>query len=74
MEIKFPIQILVKPDSNEDHLYYNKERQIYVLSIRAKAQDNKANIEVIKFLSRLFKKRIKIVRGFKAKLKLVDVV
>ena len=74
MEVKFPFQIFVKPGSGVNKLYYNNEKQVYILDIKVKAEDNKANIEVIKFLSRLLNKQVRIVKGFKSRSKLIDVV
>lgn len=65
-------KIIVKPNSNRNELLgYDKERGAYRVNIKAKAEDNKANIEVIKFLSKLLKKRVKIIKGLKSKEKII---
>ena len=43
------------------------------IQIKAKPEDNKANIELIKFLSKSLKKKVRIVSGFKSKEKIVEI-
>jgi len=65
-------KIIVKPNSSRNKvLGYDKERESYRVNIKAKAEGNKANIEIIKFFSRLLKKRVKIVKGLKRKEKVI---
>jgi len=67
-----PFKIIVKPNSPKSELLgYDKERQAYRVAIKAKPEDNKANIEIIKFFSRLLKKRVHIISGLKSKEKLL---
>lgn len=75
MEIKEnPFKIIVKPNSNKNEVIgYDGERGAYRVNIKAKPEDNKANIEVIKFFSRLLKRRVKIIKGLKGKEKLLRV-
>ena len=75
MEIKEnPFKIIVKPNSNKNEVMgYDGERGAYRVNIKAKPEDNKANIEVIKFFSRLLKRRVKIIKGLKGKEKLLRV-
>ena len=68
-------KIIVKPNSNENKIeYFDKERNAYRISIKAKPQDNKANIEVIKFLSKSLKKKVRIVSGLKSREKIIEVI
>ena len=50
MEIKKPkFKIIVKTNSNENKiLRYDKEKDAYIIQIKAKPVDNKANKEIIK--------------------------
>ena len=65
-------KIIVKPNSSKNEILgYDDAKKGYRVNIKAKAEDNKANIEVIKFLSRLLGKRVRIVRGLKGKEKLI---
>ena len=67
-------KILVKPNSRENKIEsFDNQRNAYRISIKAKPEGNKANIEVIKFLSKLLKKRVKIVAGFKSREKIVEI-
>ena len=67
-------KIIVKPSSKESKVeHFDKERNASRVNIRAKPEGNKANIEVIKFLSRLLKKKIKIVSGLKSKDKIIEI-
>ena len=67
-------KIIVKPNSSKNELLgYDDVRGAYRVNIKAKAEDNKANIEIIKFFSRMLKKKVKIVKGLKSKEKVVKV-
>ena len=71
-ESKF--KIIVKPNSKENEIEcFDKERNAYRIAIKAKPQDNKANIEVIKFLSKSLKKKLRIVSGLKSREKMIEV-
>ena len=68
------VKILVKPNSNKDELLgFDEVRKAWRISISAPAEDNKANIAVIKFFSRLTKKKVRIVSGLKSKEKLLSI-
>ena len=64
-------KIIAKPNSKENKIIgFDKARNAYRIAINAKAEGNKANIELIKFLSKLLKKRVKISSGLKSKQKI----
>ena len=66
------LKIIVKPNSKENKiLSYDENKQALRVSIEAPAEDNKANIEVIKFFSKLLKKKVTIRSGLKSKEKLI---
>jgi len=66
------LKILVKPDSNKTEILgFNSERQALRIAIAAPADKNKANLEVIKFFSRLLKKRVRIKSGLKSREKVI---
>jgi len=75
MDIKEDLfKIIVKPNSvRNDILGYDKEKEAYRVGIKAKPEGGKANIEIVKFLSRLLKKRVRVVKGLKSREKLVKV-
>lgn len=68
-------KIITKPNSKENKVEgFDKERNAYRISIKAKPENNKANIEIIKFLSKVLKRRVKIVSGLKSKEKIIEIV
>ena len=69
------LKIIVKPSSNKTEIIgFDSEKQALKISIAAPADKNKANLEVIKFFSRLLKKRIRILSGLKNKEKIVCII
>ena len=66
------ISIIVKPNSKENNIIFDKEKNAYRVSIRAKAKGNKANIELIKFFSKTFKKKASIHSGLKSRKKVIQ--
>ena len=75
MEIKEPIfKIIVKPNASKNEiLSYDPEKKAYKVTIKAKPEQNKANIEIIKFFSKTLKKKEKIIRGLKSREKTLKV-
>lgn len=68
------IKVILKPNSSKNRIKeFDSERNAYRIDIKAPAQHNKANIELIKFLSNLLKKDVKIIKGFKSREKLIKV-
>ena len=66
-------KIIVKTKAKKNELLgFNKEKHAYNLNIKAEAKDNKANKEIIKFLSKLLKKQVKIKTGLKNKEKIIE--
>lgn len=76
MDIKSnKFKIIVKPNSKENKIEgFDKERNAYRVCIKAKPERNKANIEIIKFLSKLLKKKVKISSGLKSREKVIEIV
>ena len=67
------IDVIVKANSNKtDVVGYDEEDGVLKIEVKAPAKDNKANIEVVKFLSRLLKKKVKIIKGKTSKRKTVS--
>ena len=69
--------IIVHPNRNKDEIDgYNKWRNRFEISISEKAQDGKANKEIINFFSELFmidSGDIKITKGKKSHLKTISI-
>jgi len=74
MEFSNKFKIIVKANSKKNEvLGYDKIKEAYRISIKEKAEDNRANKEIIKFLSKLLKKKVRIVSGLKSKEKIIEV-
>ena len=72
MDFSGRIKILVKPDASKDEIVgFDELRQAWRVSIASPAVKNKANIAVIKFFSRLSKKKVRIVSGLSSSEKML---
>ena len=67
-------KVIVKPNSRENRIGFDKAKNAYLVQISARAEDNKANIELIKFLSRQLKKKVRIASGLKSKQKIIEII
>jgi len=66
------LRIIVKPGKKKNYvLGYDYEKKALIVEIKAPAEQNKANKEVIKFLSKELKKRVKIKSGHTSKVKVL---
>jgi len=66
------LKILVKPNSSKTEIIgWDEERKLLRVNIHGKPVDNDANKEVIKFFSKLLKKKVSIKSGLKNKEKLL---
>lgn len=59
------INVRVKPSSKKQEI--KKLGNVYEVSVKSKAEDNKANIELLKLLKKEFKKDFVIIKGIKNK-------
>ena len=70
-EIKF--KVLINPDSSKNKIIgFDANKNVYKINIKAKAEDNKANKELIRFLSKILGKKVKIKSGFKSREKIIE--
>ncbi|MBT3463945.1 YggU family protein [archaeon] len=75
MEFKENIAIIVKPNSSKNELIgFDKDKNAYKVNIKASPENNKANIEIIKFFSKLSKKKVKIISGQTSKKKILKFI
>ena len=74
MEIKGDIfKVIVKPNSRKNEILgYDEEKRAYIISIKEKAEDNKANIELIRFLSKMLGRKARIKSGLKSREKIIE--
>lgn len=68
------LAIIVKTNSPKTEIIgWNEEKKALKVNVHAKPEDNEANIEVIKFFSKLLKKKVKIKSGTRSKEKLLEI-
>ena len=67
------INIRVKPQSGRQDIKKISENK-YIVSLKKPAEDNKANLELIKLLKKYFHKNINIIKGMKNRNKVVEVI
>lgn len=68
-------KVLIKPNSLKNEIIgYDDGKKAYKIGIKEKAEDNKANKELIKFLSKLTGKRARIKSGLKSREKLIELM
>ncbi len=68
-------KVIVKPNSKENKILgIDKQKKAIKIAIKAKAEKNKANLELIKFLSKKLKRKVRIKSGFTSKEKVVCIV
>lgn len=66
--------IIVKPNSPKTEVIgWDDEKKALRVNVRAKPEDNEANIAVIKFFSKLLKKKVIIKSGLRSKEKLLEI-
>ncbi|MGV8086894.1 MAG: DUF167 domain-containing protein [Candidatus Woesearchaeota archaeon] len=66
------LKILVKPNSPKTEIImWDNEKKILKVNVHAKPDNNEANIEVVKFFSKLLKKKVVIKSGARSKEKLL---
>lgn len=67
------LQVRVKPNARESKVL-SDEGGVLTVSIAAPPENNKANLALIKFLSKQLKKQVRIVSGFGSKTKILEVL
>ncbi|MEM3374468.1 MAG: DUF167 domain-containing protein [Candidatus Woesearchaeota archaeon] len=66
------LSIIVKPNSKKNEIIgYDQNKKALRVSIKASPENNEANIEIIKFFSKLSGKKVKIIYGLKNKNKIL---
>lgn len=66
------VKVRLHPDSTQEKII-KLEPGFYVVWLKEPAFDDKANIALVKMLKNYFRREVKIVHGFKTRLKLVDI-
>jgi len=66
------IEVKVKPNSRKQEIEKLSDKE-YKVNLTKKAEDNKANIELLKLLKRYFNSEVKFIHGLKSKNKIIEV-
>ena len=67
-------RVLAKPNARKSGILgFDKARQAYKVAIAAPAEDNKANMELVRFLSKEMGRKVKIASGLRGKVKVLRV-
>lgn len=66
------INLRVKPNSDKQKIEFKEG--VYFISLKSRAENNKANIELLKLLKRNFKKEVRIISGKTSKNKIVEIL
>lgn len=66
-------KVIVSANSKRNEITsFDEAKNAYRVSIKARAEDNKANIELMKFLSKTTKKKARIVSGLRSREKIIE--
>ena len=66
-------KVHVKPNSSKNEIVnFDKDNKLLVVKIAAVPDKDKANKELIKFLSKKLKKKVNILKGLKSREKLIS--
>jgi len=66
------INVKVKPNSLEQSV--EKIKEVYVVNVKSRAENGRANLELIKILSKYFGSEVRIKSGFNSRRKIVDIL
>jgi len=68
------LKVIIKPSASKNEiLSYDENKQSLRISIKAPPEKGKANVELIKFISKLLKKKVEIIKGIKNREKLLKI-
>jgi len=68
------LKVLIKPNSSKNSILdFDINKKALRISIKAVPEKGKANAELIKFISKLLKKKVEIVKGLKSREKILRI-
>ncbi len=67
-----PITVRVMPGAGATKVVSN-EQGVFRIQLKARPEKGEANLELVKFLSKLVKKKVKIVSGLTSRTKIVRI-
>ncbi|MEM4271267.1 MAG: DUF167 domain-containing protein [Candidatus Pacearchaeota archaeon] len=66
------LKVIVKPNSRKSEIIgFDDNKKALRISVKSPAEKGKANVELIKFVSKLLKKKVVIVSGLKSREKII---
>ncbi len=68
------LNIKVQPNSGRQEIQQSIDGKISKVFLKKPAEDGKANKELETFLSKHFNKQVKIIKGYKSKNKIIEVI
>ena len=71
---KNKLKVVLKPNSNEDEIIkYDGVKNALIISVKAPAVENRANLALIKLIKKKTKKRARIIKGLKSREKIMEI-
>ena len=71
---KNKLKVVLKPNSNEDEIIkYDGMKNALIISVKAPAIENRANLALIKLIKKKTKKRARIIKGLKSREKIMEI-
>ena len=68
------LKIIAKPNSPRTEIIrWDEEKKALRVNVHAKPEDNEANIAIVKFFSKLLKKKVSIKSGLRSREKLLHI-
>ena len=69
------LKILAKPNSPKTEIVgWDESRSALRVNVHAKPDNNEANVEVVKFFTKLLKKKVVIKSGLRSKEKILQII
>ncbi len=68
------LKVLIKPNSPKNSILgFDSSKKALRISIKAVPEKGKANQELVKFVSKLLKKKVEIIKGLKSRDKILKI-
>jgi len=69
------LKILAKPNSPKTEIVgWDESRSALRVNVHAKPDNNEANVEIVKFFTKLLKKKVTIKSGLRSKEKILQII
>lgn len=68
------LRLIVKPNKKQNYILgYDCDKEALIVEIKAPAEQNKANKELVKFFRKILKKNVKIKSGYTSHFKVLSI-